>query len=256
MVNSGFNFAYRRSNTQAGSSVGGTQTPTLVSGVPTSPSSIDRQIRRQQSQWNPSPQITHSNGGTVSPIITSQISSSPITSPEINNSNDWKQQNSWNNDSTSPTEGSSSSSSSSRKVIPTGQSMERTPSRANESEASNCSNNDTVTTTSSNTICNETPITTNSEQNGSDNIDTPDSPETESWADQAQNEESNWKEKPEINDTPPQFQPNGNNQNNQNDEDGSTNNNNNDTNTSTQQNRNQYNNNRRNNVGLPNPPFF
>ncbi|CAG8502982.1 5742_t:CDS:10 [Dentiscutata erythropus] len=155
----GFNFAYRKNNTQLNNpNIGGPQTSGI--GAPTSPYAMDR-TRRQQSQFQPSPALPPqpSNGG-LSPVLTPQRSTSPETSPNLGSN--WKQP---PVDSTAPNDWSSSSK-------PLGQDYTERPPNFFGSDTGSSGNNDHI----NNDITNST----NSEHiNGTSQM---------TWADQTQNE--------------------------------------------------------------------
>jgi len=208
----GFNFAYRRA--PGINPITGAPQGTLI-GAPTSPSPMDRQTRRNPSQWQPSPALVPQQshiGAVPSPILVPQSSSPTQTSPnEINN---WKQH-PWSNESSSPpNEGSTS-----QKIITNIDNSKHVTSKVAGSDVSNSSQTDTIATINSN---NDTVNTTVSENNINQVNGNGESG-------------SNWAEQSDVNESN-QAQTNGS-------EEGpsSTNNNN----TTISQNRNQYNNNNR-----------
>ncbi|CAI2168934.1 3630_t:CDS:10 [Funneliformis geosporum] len=221
----GFNFSYRRAPPTH--PITGAPQSTQI-GAPTSPSPMNLQTRRTQSQWQPSPALVpqpHISAGP-SPILVPQRSSSPtqITSPNELNSNSWKQY----NESSSPTNEVSTS----QKILETNNdTSERDSSKLAGSDTSNSSQEDTIT---SNTISNNDTANTNLSENIINNNQingTVDGGGT--WADQTQHE-SNWP-KSDINESNQDHI-----NNNTNSEEGST----------VPQNRNQYNN-RRGNIKSP-----
>ncbi|GBC06126.1 hypothetical protein RclHR1_06640004 [Rhizophagus clarus] len=176
----GFNFAYRRA--PAINPITGAPQGTLI-GVPTSPSPMDRQSRRNPSQWQPSPALVPQQshiGAAPSPILAPQSSSPTQTTPPSEISN-WK---SWNNESSSP----SNEGSTSQKIITNIDNPKHVPSKVAGSDVSSSSQTDTIATTNSN---NDTANTTVSENINNNQING--SGESDSnWAEQTQ--QDNWKQ--------------------------------------------------------------
>ncbi|CAG8453754.1 11335_t:CDS:10 [Gigaspora rosea] len=168
----GFNFAYRKNNTQINNSING-DSQTSGIGAPTSPYNVDR-TRRQQSHFQPSPALPPqpSNG---SPILTPQRSTSPESSPNI--VSNWKQP---PVDSTTPNDLSSSA----KNGISLGQDHTERPSNFLGSDNGSSSNDDHVI----NDITNSNSL---DHINGTSQM---------MWGDRPQNEAPNWTSKPVLND--------------------------------------------------------
>jgi hypothetical protein len=172
----GFNFAYRRA--PAINPITGAPQGTLI-GAPTSPSPMDRQSRRNPSQWQPSPALVpqQSHIGTApSPILAPQ-SSSPTQTTSPNEINNWKQP--WNNESSSPSEGSTS-----QKIITNIDNSKHVAG----SDVSSSSQTDTIATTNSN---NDTANTTFSENININQVNG-NGESGSNWAEQTQQE--TWKQ--------------------------------------------------------------
>ncbi|PKK60980.1 hypothetical protein RhiirC2_761232 [Rhizophagus irregularis] len=176
----GFNFAYRRA--PAINPITGAPQGTLI-GAPTSPSPMDRQTRRNPSQWQqPSPALVPQQshiGVAPSPILAPQTSS-PTQTTSPNEINNWKP---WNNESSSPpNEGSTS-----QKIITNIDNSKHIPSKVAGSDVSSSSQTDTIATINSN---NDTANTTVSENNINQANGNGES--GSNWAEQTQQE--NWKQ--------------------------------------------------------------